>query len=103
MRSILKNNIFTNPQGWAQNWGRRCVGSSIRYRLIQLATVFFAIETFALVVVVCKHAEKEHLCPHDYASVGATLFLTVVLLPLCHLKALRYYVSDSVLHSKPSS
>lgn len=96
MKAILRNNIFTNPQGWAEKW----VGSSCRYRLAQSATVVFGVLLVLLVVMICKLSERALLHPRHYVGLSLLVFITVIELPLCYLRALRYYVGNLASSAK---
>jgi hypothetical protein len=91
MKSIFKNNIFTDPQGWAQ----QAVGTPLRYRLSQTGSV--VVGTFALVAIifVSKISEMVHLSPSYYLAVGVPVFVITIELPLCCFRALRCYVVQS--------
>ena len=84
----MKHDIFTNPKGWAQ----KTVGSSARYRFMQLMTVLFALCLSWIFLMVCRQAA---LPLFGYFSVLVFLLNAVVLLPLCYLRALRCYVTES--------
>ena|SRR5437870_5699099 len=96
---MFKDNIFMNPQGWAV----KAVGTSLRYRFMQVATVLFGVLLVAMLVLVAKLSQVTHLRSFDpedvvaisYVSVTVFVFIFVVAMPLCYLKALRHYVEQS--------
>ena len=93
MKPILKNNIFTNPQGWAQ----KGVGPMWRYRLMQLFTVLFGFMLGVMITLVSKKTSSV-----DYAGMLIFVFIAVIELPLCYLRALRYFVLESQSRPIPS-
>ena len=88
MSSFLTNNIFTNPRGWAE----KTIGSLLRYRLMQSLSVALG---FCLAGILFLIWEAEHYPLAVYFAVLVFLFVAVVQLPLCYLRALRSYVVQS--------
>ena len=86
MKPLFKNNIFTNPQGW----GKKAVGSRWRYRLMQLSTILFGFMLGAMITLVSKKASLV-----VYIEMLVFVFVAVIQLPLCYLRALRYFVLES--------
>jgi hypothetical protein len=83
----MKNNIFTDPKCWAA----RTVGSPFRYRLTQSFTVVLGILLAIMLYLICREA---HLPLYGYFAVLVILVMAAVELPLCYLRALRFYVVD---------
>ncbi len=94
----MKNDILTNPKGWAQN----AVGSPVRYRLMQIVSLILGLCLAGILFIICKEAQ---LPLFGYLCVLVFLLIAAVQLPLCYLRALRYYVVESQLtsslHSTP--
>ena len=81
MRALLRNNIFTNPGGWAE----KTVGTIWRYRAMQLGTVALSIALFAMYLAVSRPLEW-----HQQVAVGVCIAVGTLVLPLCYLRALRH-------------
>jgi hypothetical protein len=80
MKALLRNNIFTNPGGWAQ----KVVGTPWSYRFTQAATIFFSIALFVLFMLVSRPLPwTKHL------GVGFSIAVVTLVFPLCYLRALR--------------
>jgi hypothetical protein len=94
----MKNDILTNPKGWAQ----KAVGSAVRYRLMQIVSLILGLCLAGILFVICKEAQ---LPLFGYLCVLVFLLIAAVQLPLCYLRALRCYVVESQLtsslHSTP--
>ena len=84
MNALIKNNIVTNPKGWAG----RAVGSPVRYRLLQSYSIIVGL----CLAVIFALLSPSHLPVGAYLSVFLLLLLAVVVLPLCYLRALRSFV-----------
>ena len=80
MKALLRNNIFTNPGGWAKN----AVGTPWSYRIIQAATVFSSIALFVMFTLVSRP-----LPWIQYLSFGIPIAAFTLVFPLCYLRALR--------------
>ena len=83
----MKNNIFTDPKGWAA----KAVGSPFRYRLMQSLTVALGVLLAIMLYLICREAR---LPLFGYFAVLVFLIIAVVELPLCYLRALRFYVVE---------
>jgi len=83
----MKNTIFSDPKGWAV----KAVGSSFRYRLMQVLTLSLGVLVAIMLYFIWREARLPLL-----GYFGALIFLitAVVELPLCYLRALRFYVND---------
>jgi hypothetical protein len=94
----MKNDIFSNPEGWAQ----KVVGSSLRYRCMQILSLVQGGCLAEILFLLCKEA---HLPLVVFVSALVFVVIAAVQLPLCYLRALRFYVVDSQLtrslHSTP--
>ena len=79
MKWSFKNNVVTNPKGWA----RKMVGSAFYYRAWQVITIGFGL--------MCLDDLSHGGCDPYY---GARLLILGwgILLPLGYLRALRQYV-----------
>lgn len=84
----MKNDIFTNPKGWAE----KAVGSVIRYRLTQSCTVILGVCLALMLFIICREVR---LPLFRYLSVLLFLVIAVIVLPLCYLRALRSFVVES--------
>ncbi len=81
MKKIFKNNIFTNPEGWAGI----VVGTNLRYRLVQIWTIFMGIVLFTLSCIVSNRRGLR-----IYLEVFVLIGVVAVEMPLLYLKALRH-------------
>lgn len=81
----MKNNVFTDPIGWAT----KAVGTSFRYRVMQLATVLFGLILAIMFYLVFREARL----PIE-RSFGFLIILVVAAIqfPLFYLRALRFLV-----------
>ena len=89
MKSILKNNIFTNPHGWASN----CIGTPFRYRLMQAITIVLGVFLIWMAVLLAKISERSPLHPLSFIAFSIWVFIGVVALPLSYLRALRHFLT----------
>jgi hypothetical protein len=85
MKALFKNNIVTNPKGWAE----KAVGTLLLYRVMQTFTVIAWSLYAVLLFMISNH---ERLPVILTISVIATFFAPMVFFPLCILRALRFYV-----------
>jgi hypothetical protein len=92
MHRFLRNNIFTNPKGWAQS----AVGTPWRYRLMQSCTLVLGAGLACMLFVICREAQ---LAFFWYVSVLVFLAIATVQLPLFYLRALRSYVTEPIYES----
>jgi hypothetical protein len=83
----MKNSIFLDPKDWAS----KAVGSSFRYRLMQLVTLLLGVLLAVMLYFICREARLPLL---GYFGVLVFLVIAVVELPLCYLRALRSYVAE---------
>ena len=83
----MKNNIFSDPKGWAS----KAVGSSFRYRLMQSLTLLLGVLLAVMLYLIGREAR---LPLFGYFGVLVFLIIAVVELPLCYLRALRSYVVE---------
>ena len=83
MNKILPNNIFTNPIGW----GKRAVGKTWSYRLLQGSIIFSGIILFLVLKKLYAHTDYTTL-PSSYHG-APLIFIFVIFYPLCYLKVLR--------------
>jgi hypothetical protein len=94
----MRNDIFSNPKGWAQ----KAVGSPARYRLMQALSLLLGICLAGILFLICREAR---LPLFAYFCALVFLLIATVQLPLCYLRALRCYVLESQLtnslHSTP--
>jgi hypothetical protein len=81
MNKLFANNIFTDPEGWTQ----KAVGSTWRYRLMQIMTVISGLCLFVFFEV----ASEKHDWPTTF-SVAVCIFGFAVDFPLMYLRALRH-------------
>ena len=85
MKNIFRNNIITNPIGWAI----KIVGTNFRYRYIQVVTVIFPILVLFVAFIVPRHSFWEY-----GLTVGIVFFFIATALPLMYLRALRHLYLD---------
>jgi len=85
MRTILKNSIFTNPIGWAQN----AIKTEYNYRFLQIFTIIIAILLFIITFIISKTSFTEYLL-----AAGVIFFIVTIAFPLMYLKALRHLYLD---------
>lgn len=85
MKRFWRNNIFTNPRGWAEN----CVGKRWAYRFIQAFFVFCWGCSLFLVHFTLHRARLPWI-----SGLGLDLFFfnAMIGIPFCILRALRFYV-----------
>jgi hypothetical protein len=88
----MKKNIFADTKGWAA----KAVGSRFRYRLMQSFTVALGVILAIMLYLICREAR---LPLFGYFAVLVFLIIAVVELPLCYLRALRFYVIDDQVKS----
>jgi len=86
VKPLFENNVFTNPQGWAQ----KIVGATWRYRWMQLFTVIVGFMLGVMIALVSKRTSGV-----DCTVMLAFVFIAAIALPLCYLRALRYFVLES--------
>jgi hypothetical protein len=86
VKPLFKNNVFTNPQGWAQ----KIVGATWRYRWMQLFTVILGLMLEMMITLVSKKTPWA-----DCTGMLVFVFIAAIALPLCYLRALRYFVLES--------
>lgn len=86
MKRFWRNNIFTNPRGWAEN----CVGKSWSYRLFQAFFVFCWCVSLFLVHFTLNRA---HLPWMNGLGLDLFFFNAMIAIPFCILRALRFYVA----------
>ena len=84
----MKNNILTDPKGWAQ----KVVGSPTRYRLMQALSLILGACLAGMLFLICREAR---LPLFGYFCVLLFLIIGVVQLPLFYLRALRSFVIES--------
>jgi len=92
---IFKNNIFTNPKGWAEN----LIGSSFRYRLMQALSVFLGVSLAGFIFPICRKAGGQ-AWEGGYVCLLALLVIAAIQLPLFYLRALRFYVVESLANEQ---
>lgn len=80
MKALLRNNIFTNPEGWA----KKAVGAPWCYRLMQAVTVFASIGLFVLFTLVAGT-----LTLAQHLGIGISIAAFTLVFPLCYLRAMR--------------
>ncbi len=80
MKRLFANNIFTDPEGWAD----KAVGALWRYRFLQVFTLFGGVALFLLFVLVSKRRD----CV-DYLGVAVLISAFSIAFPLMYLRALR--------------
>ena len=85
----MKNNVLSNPRGWAS----KVVGSTLRYRLMQSFTLLQGLVLAFILYLICHEAQVPLF---GYFSVLVFLVIAVVELPLCYLRALRFYVVEQL-------
>ena len=83
MKPLFKNNIFTNPGGWAQ----KVIDTPFRYRFMQASTVCLGIMLGIMIALISEKTPSA-----DYIGVSGFLNIIVVMLPLCYLRALHHFV-----------
>jgi hypothetical protein len=79
--------IYSDPK----DWGRKVVGSPLRYRLMQALTLVSGFVLTFISYLLCKEL---HLPVLAYLGVVLGLMVFLVELPLCYLRALRFYVLE---------
>ena len=92
MKSIWKNTIFRDPEGWAE----KTVGSPLRYRFMQLVSILSGVMLMLMIILISsKVSEVQRAHPITFLGILVFVFGAVVELPLCYLRALRHYVAES--------
>jgi hypothetical protein len=76
MKEIFKNNVFTNPRGWAE----KSVGTPFRYRFTQIGIVVVAILFYTMLVL-----KSESFKIDDYIWFGLMVFGCVEILLICFM------------------
>lgn len=88
---IFKNNIFTNPKGWAEN----TVGSLFRYRFMQALSVILGVCLAGFLFLICREAGLQRF-GGDCVLGLMFVVIAAILIPLFYLRALRFYVVASL-------
>ena len=83
MNKIFPDNIFTNPVGW----GKKAVGKTWSYRLLQGITIFSGIILFLVFKKLYAHTDYTTL-PSSYHG-APFIFIPVIIYPLFYLRILR--------------
>ena len=90
MHKFYRNNIFTNPIGWAKS----IVGKTWIYRLLQGSTICYGIIFFLIFYILLDNFIDSSILPRWFYMkiiiLGYLIFLTVTIVPLCYLRALRH-------------
>lgn len=81
MKNFFENNIFRNPDGWAKTG----VGTSLRYRTMQICTIIYGILLILMFIEVSRPLHWIH-----YLGISIVIAVIVVEFPLCYLRALRH-------------
>ncbi len=81
MKKFLKNNFFTNPEGWAG----AIVGPKWRYILMQSFTVFGAVSLIIIFAIGSKNYDWG-----EYFGVFVTIISFAAVFPMAYLRTLRH-------------
>jgi hypothetical protein len=82
MKRLFANNIFTDPEGWAD----KAVGSLWRYRFLQVFTLFGGVALFLIFVIVSRRRYYYYV---NYFGVAMLVSAFCIGFPLMYLRALR--------------
>jgi uncharacterized membrane protein len=83
VKSILKDNIITNPIGWANS----LVGTNLRYRVTQLCVIVFGILLACMIFI----SFPDHYWMIYIGPIAFT-FIFAVELPILCLRAMRHLI-----------
>jgi hypothetical protein len=92
---IFKNNIFTNPVGWAE----AAVGTMLRYRAMQVLTILMGLAAFLLLRLLVP----EGLPLIKKIGIGMIILPPIVILPLCYLRSMRHLLLKLQTNQKPKN